>query len=118
MKMSQNEQICCQNHHQLTQTLEIDEGQIANITVMLKALADSNRLQLLLLLQQTGEVCVSEIVSMTQEKMTTISNRLKQLHDAGLVSKRRDGQHILYALEDEHVEALLTNLLAHAQHIH
>ena len=107
--------------HQATQALaeniELNQAQLDAITTMLKALADSNRLQLLLLLQQCDSpLCVSEIAEQSKDKITTVSNRLKQLHAAGLVSKERDGQHILYALQDDHVEALLTNLVAHAQH--
>ena len=97
---------------------EAQAAELDAITTMLKALADSNRLQLLLLLQQCTEpLCVSEIASQTDDKITTVSNRLKQLHDAGLVNKRRDGQHILYTLQDVHVEALLSNLIAHASHV-
>ncbi|WP_227428925.1 ArsR/SmtB family transcription factor [Psychrobacter sp. I-STPA6b] len=108
--------------HQASQTLaenvELNQVQLDAITTMLKALADSNRLQLLLLLQQCDSpLCVSEIATQTGDKITTVSNRLKQLHDAGLVNKRRDGQHILYTLQDAHVEALLSNLIAHASHV-
>ncbi|WP_230657099.1 ArsR/SmtB family transcription factor [Psychrobacter sp. I-STPA10] len=109
--MPQKSEASQRNKSQLSQT------QLSTVTTMLKALADSNRLQLLLLLQQsTSPLCVSEIAEQTDEKITTVSNRLKQLYAAGLVSKERDGQHILYGLQDDHVEALLTNLVAHATH--
>ena len=101
----------------MQQKPQLSISQLEMVTTMLKALADSSRLQLLLLLQQSSSpLCVSEIAEQTEDKITTVSNRLKQLHAAGLVSKERDGQHILYALQDEHVEALLSNLVAHANH--
>ena len=119
-----NELPTCSTHKRLAgegllsqQQFQLNEAQLDMVTTMLKALADSNRLQLLLLLQQSkSPLCVSEIAEQSKDKITTVSNRLKQLHAAGLVSKERDGQHILYALQDDHVEALLTNLVAHAQH--
>ena len=101
----------------LLASVSLSSSQLSMVTTMLKALADSNRLQLLLLLQRCEQpLCVSEIAEQTDDKITTVSNRLKQLYDAGLVTKQRDGQHILYALQDEHVEALLSNLVAHASH--
>ena len=105
------------SHDHCLANASLTPSQLNVVTTMLKALADSNRLQLLLLLQQCTEpLCVSEIAEQTDEKITTVSNRLKQLYEAGLVSKQRDGQHILYTLQDEHVEALLSNLVAHASH--
>lgn len=98
-------------------TVELSEAQHKQVTTMLKALADSQRLQMVLLLKDTGEVCVSEIAEITGDKMSTLSNRLKQLHEAGLVNKRREAQHIYYSLQDDHVRHLLDNLIAHANHL-
>lgn len=106
-----------ERHAHSLPTVSLSSSQLSVVTTMLKALADSNRLQLLLLLQRCEQpLCVSDIAEQTEDKITTVSNRLKQLHDAGLVTKQRDGQHILYALQDAHVEALLSNLVAHASH--
>jgi len=48
------------------------------------------------------------------EKFTTVSQRLKLLHRERLIVRRRDGNHIYYALADRHVVDLILNALAHA----
>jgi DNA-binding transcriptional ArsR family regulator len=80
---------------------------------ILKAMGDPSRLRILDLLVH-GELCVTEIVAALGEKFSTVSQRLKLLRDAGLILRRRSGNHIHYALADRHVVDLLHNALAHA----
>jgi len=81
--------------------------------MMLRAAGDSARLRILLQLA-VGERCVTEIADVEDEKIATVSARLKQLHAARLVQKRRDAKHIYYALADDHVVHLLRDILDHA----
>jgi DNA-binding transcriptional ArsR family regulator len=46
--------------------------------------------------------------------MSTISQRLRVLRAENVVSRRRQGKHILYGLVDRHVRNLVLNALAHA----
>ena len=78
-----------------------------------KALGDPPRLRLLAILAQ-GELCVSEIAQIDDEGLSTVSQRLRVLRAADLVSRRRDGQHILYGLADQQIGDLISNALAHA----
>ena len=80
---------------------------------ILRAMGDGARLQILDLLKQR-ERCVTEIVAAVGEKFTTVSQRLKLLRSEGLIVRRRDGNHIYYALADRHVVDLILNALAHA----
>ncbi|MGJ7530646.1 ArsR/SmtB family transcription factor [Variovorax sp. GB1P17] len=80
---------------------------------MCHALSDPPRLRLLLLLAQ-GEMCVSKLVEHEQAKLSSISARLQALHAARLVTRRREAKHVFYALADEHVHDLLSNILGHA----
>jgi DNA-binding transcriptional ArsR family regulator len=61
-----------------------------------------------------GECCVTEIVQTLGEKFSTVSQRLRLLRGDGLVRRRREGQHLFYALADQHVLDLIHNALAHA----
>jgi len=79
-------------------------------------MGDAARLRILDLLKQQ-ELCVTEIVAAVGEKFTTVSQRLKLLHSEGLVIRRRDGNHIYYALADRHVVDLILNALAHAKEL-
>jgi DNA-binding transcriptional ArsR family regulator len=80
---------------------------------VLRAMADAARLRILDLLKQR-ELCVTEIVAAVGEKFTTVSQRLRLLRGEGLIRRRREGNHIYYALADRHVVDLILNALAHA----
>jgi ArsR family transcriptional regulator len=87
--------------------------QLDDASAMFRALGERSRLQLLTRLT-TGEACVSELAELEDEKLTTVSARLKTLHAAGLVKRRREAKHIYYALSDTHVLRLVRNALEHA----
>ena len=87
--------------------------QFDDASAMFRALGEPSRLRLLTRLS-TGEICVSELVELEGEKLSTISARLKTLHAAGLVKRRREAKHIYYALSDSHVLGLVENALEHA----
>jgi DNA-binding transcriptional ArsR family regulator len=80
---------------------------------MLSAAGESSRLALLEILDGR-ELCVSELVALTNDPMPTVSQRLRVLKTEGLLRSRRDGKHVFYTLADSHVQALLTNILRHA----
>ncbi len=63
----------------------------------------------------TGEHCVTEIAQELDERMTTVSERLRLLRADGLVRRRREGKHMYYRLSDEHVEEILRMGLDHAE---
>jgi ArsR family transcriptional regulator len=83
---------------------------------LFRALGDTPRLRILLLLLR-GEVCVGELVAALGEKFSTVSQRLRVLRTEGLVSRRREGSHVYYALADDHVKDLIANALAHADEL-
>lgn len=83
---------------------------------MCKALAAPSRLRLLLWLAQ-GEMCVSELVERDGDKLSSVSARLKLLHNARLVTRRRETKHVYYALADQHVHDLVSNVLHHAAEV-
>jgi len=89
------------------------QAQIALAAHMCQALSDPGRMRLLLRLVH-GPLCVSELVAYEQAHVSSISARLKVLHTARLVTRRRQAKHIFYALADEHVHGLLRNILSHA----
>jgi ArsR family transcriptional regulator len=80
---------------------------------MLRAAGDAGRLRLLLRLSD-GERCVTELADDEGDKLGTVSARLKQLHAARLVTRRREAKHVFYALADGHVARLLRDILEHA----
>jgi ArsR family transcriptional regulator, lead/cadmium/zinc/bismuth-responsive transcriptional repressor len=75
---------------------------------MFRALGDPFRLRLLARLA-AGEVCVSELAELEDEKLTTVSARLKTL----LVKQRREARHIFYGVSDAHVLQLVQSAMEH-----
>ena len=65
-----------------------------NIT---KALADENRLRMLMALQE-GELCVCQITELMGLAMSTVSKHLSILYQAGLVNARKEGRWMYYSL--------------------
>lgn len=102
--------------HSSTVYTNIDSEIIEKTVSILSAMSDTARLNILLLLDENQELCVSEIASILDDKVNTISMRLRKLYDAGLVKKRRDAKHIFYALKDQHIVTIIHNAIAHAEH--
>jgi ArsR family transcriptional regulator, lead/cadmium/zinc/bismuth-responsive transcriptional repressor len=90
-----------------------DRAELERASAMFRALGDSARLRLLTRLS-SGEACVTELADVEGEKLTTVSARLKTLHDVRLVKRRREAKHIYYSLSDIHVLRLVESAVEHA----
>jgi DNA-binding transcriptional ArsR family regulator len=71
-----------------------------------QALADPNRLLILMTLKARGEIRVNDITSATGQSQPAVSKNLGILRQAGLVQCRRDGTSMLYALRGDTVHVL------------
>jgi len=92
---------------------DVNSVDLVRAAGMFRALGDPSRLRLLVLLAK-GEACVTAVSEVEGDEISTISQRLKVLRNEGLVSRRRQGKHILYGLADQHVADLIFNALEHA----
>ncbi len=72
-----------------------------NIT---KALADENRLRMLMALDG-GEQCVCRVAELMDLAMSTVSKHLSILYQAGLVKARREGRWMYYSLPGKETPA-------------
>jgi ArsR family transcriptional regulator, lead/cadmium/zinc/bismuth-responsive transcriptional repressor len=90
-----------------------DRAELEHASAMFRALGDPARLRLLARLGRR-EVCVTELAQLEEEKLTTISARLKTLHNVRLVKRRREAKHIYYSLSDTHVLRLVESAMEHA----
>lgn len=72
-----------------------------NPNVFFKALADDTRLRCLLLITQSNELCVCELMAALNETQPKISRHLAQLRKNGLLSDRRQGQWVFYTLHPD-----------------
>jgi ArsR family transcriptional regulator len=76
-----------------------------------RALGDANRQRILQLLLQ-GEMCVGDIVAEFETSQPTISHHLSVLRQAGLVTSRRDGKQVYYAINRDNVVECCGMLMA------
>ena len=69
-----------------------------------KAFCDENRLKILESLK-TGEKCACTLLEELEIVQSTLSHHMKILLNSGLVTGRKDGKWIYYALSDEGIIA-------------
>lgn len=78
-------------------------------------LGDPGRLRLLIALTE-GELCVSDLASVTGQGESAVSHALRLLRAHRVVSVRREGRRGYYRLDDAHVRMLLDLAVAHTEH--
>lgn len=82
---------------------------------VLGLLADRTRLSLLVRLGE-GEADVSTLTEACGATRTSVSQHLARLRLAGLVTTRKDGRHVVYALRHGHLRRLVQEALSVADH--
>jgi len=92
----------------------IADRELDRLSLTYKVLGDPNRLKMVMALRDV-EMCVCDLAAFTSLSESAVSHQLRRLKDLALVKSRRDGQIIYYALDDEHVSALLEVGLAHVR---
>ncbi|MFJ3455717.1 metalloregulator ArsR/SmtB family transcription factor [Scandinavium goeteborgense] len=65
---------------------------------LFKVLSDDTRLAIIMLLKESGELCVCDICGATSESQPKISRHMAILRDAELVLDRREGKWVYYRL--------------------
>lgn len=80
-----------------------------SVTRAFHALSDGTRLQILQLLRQ-GECCVCELMDQLDAAQSRLSFHLRILKEAGLVTDRREGRWVYYAVEAETIAELISTL--------
>jgi ArsR family transcriptional regulator len=102
------------HHHPSRSWPKLPDGsELEEASAMFRALGDPARLRLLVRLADS-EVCVTELADLEDEKLTTVSARLRTLYQARLVKRRREAKHVFYALSDAHVLQLVQSAIEHA----
>lgn len=74
-----------------------------DLTAFCKALSDETRQTILQVLQDEGELCVSDLVERFNFSQPTISHHLNFLKQANLVLSRKEGKQIYYRANQENI---------------
>jgi DNA-binding transcriptional ArsR family regulator len=82
---------------------------LMNIT---KALADENRVRLLLALNRHDELCVCQLIDMLQLAPSTVSKHLFILRTARLIKGRKEGRWMYYRLNTDQASPMVADALA------
>lgn len=81
---------------------------------MLKAMAHPLRLALLVSMTE-GPRCVHELVESTAASQPLVSQHLRVLRDADLLSRERRGREVVYAIADDHIQHIVVDAVDHVR---
>lgn len=93
--------------HQVT-GVAIDRDEAERLAVVLKALSDPTRLQLLAMIEASpnGEACVNDLTEPLELSQPTISHHLKILVTAGILARDKRGLWSWYSIVPEQLQTL------------
>jgi len=80
--------------------MKLSADQLERVASQFRQLAEPTRLAILQELK-SGPLAVSAIVdALETTSQANVSRHLKQLHDAGLLNRRREGTQVIYSIGD------------------
>ena len=79
---------------------EISKAKKENISKLMVSFSDPFRLEIIDLMMD-GEVCVCDVMKLTNLSQSRISYHIKILKEAGLISDRQEGRWVYYKLDLE-----------------
>ncbi len=86
---------------------KLSDDKIIDLAELFKIFGDSTRIKIIEALIN-NELCVNDIVKLTNVSQPAVSHQLRILKQAKLVKYRKSGQTSIYSLDDEHVKSIFT----------
>ena len=80
-----------------------DKVLLSAVSEFFKIMGDSTRIRLLRALDES-EMCLCDLSVLLNMTKSALSHQLKTLKEARLVKSRRNGKHVYYSLDDEHIK--------------
>ena len=93
----------------------MSEGTASSVASTFKALSDPTRVRIVAAILKE-ERCVHDLCEDLDLEQSAVSHQLRVLRDKQLVRHRKEGRHVYYFLDDEHVRTLLETALVHVGH--
>ncbi len=90
----------------------LSEEEQIDLAELFHMFGDPTRLRILSALQ-VSELCVGDLSRVVGMTASAISHQLRLLKGAGLVTARRAGKSVIYALADDHVRTMMQNGIDH-----
>jgi DNA-binding transcriptional ArsR family regulator len=93
----------------------VDATTASDVAELFKALADPTRIRIISLLAHT-EMCVGDLCLALEMSQPAISYQLRILRTLRIVRARKEGKHVFYTLDDDHVYQLYHQGVGHIRH--
>lgn len=90
------------------------EDTLYDLTELFRIFGDSTRVRILYVLFE-AEMCVCDIAQLLGMTQSAISHQLRALKNVKLVTSRREGKTVFYALADSHVRTIIDQGLEHVR---
>lgn len=105
---------CVQRKEEKRTIMEEKRGmsEAGRLSSLYKVFGDETRVRIMISLAES-EKCVGDIAEVTGVSQSAVSHQLKILKYSNLVSSRRDGRVVIYALADDHVRTIINMGLDH-----
>ena len=100
---------------ELTLDTHLDELAAAQVAELFSALGDTSRIRIIALLSE-AEMNVGELADLVGLSQSAVSHHLRHLRQMRLVRTRKDGRHVYYHLDDEHIKDIFKCGLEHVLH--
>lgn len=92
----------------------LDTDRVMALAEFFKVFGDPTRLNILHALSIL-EMCVCDLAALLGMSQSAISHQLKVLRQSRLIKYRREGKVIYYSLDDDHIEQVFKQGLAHIE---
>jgi len=93
----------------------INEETAARVAELFRALGDTSRVRILIVLLQS-EMNVGSLAEMIGISESAVSHHLRNLRQLHLVRARKQGRQVFYCLDDDHINELIQSGLDHVLH--
>ncbi len=115
MELEKDKEYC--EHENLIENYkkhQLPEDTLFDICNLLKILGEPSRIKIVLALAE-GEMCVYHIVKAVGSNQSAVSHQLRILRENKVIKARREGQNIIYSLDDEHIMQIVNLVKIHVQ---
>ena len=106
-----NYEECNTDKKELQEYIPVDE-ETQDLSEFFKVFSDPTRIKILSILNNR-ELCVHAISEVIEMQQTAVSHQLKILRQSRLVKYRKEGKHVFYSINDDHIKEILRTGLEH-----
>lgn len=88
------------------ETLDKMEGSFQKISKLLSISSNEVRLKILYLLNMEKELCPCDLADILKMSVPAVSQHIRKIKDAGIITARREGQTLYYSLNEDETDIL------------